>query len=275
VDIRFGDAIRLLGYDVDVTQIGVGGRVNVRVFWEALKPIDKSYAAFVHLIDADGVIEAQRDSFPGLGNYPTVLWRPGEVFVDRYTLHVPDTAYAPLDTTVRVGLYERDGPRLAASTGEDSVAIGRVSIWPRAGEYPNPTEINFDNKVVLLGYALNRRSARPGESITLTTYWSVLGPTDFDYRIFAHIAVGGTGTVWARETGEPVNSTRPLSSWRPGEIIVDERVLTLDPSTPPGVYDLELGWYGMPSSKRLPILSEDGHWLGTHVVLTRVRALEP
>ena len=275
VDLTLGDAIRLLGYEVDASEVSVGGKITLTLYWEALKPIDKSYAAFVHLIDQDGVIEAQRDSFPGLGNYPTLLWRPAEAFADRYTVHIPETAYAPLDTTVRVGLYERNGPRLAASNGEDSVALGRVTILAHAGEFPNATDINFDNKVALLGYALDRRSARPGESIKLTTVWKSLGATDFDYRIFAHAAVAGSGTVWARETGAPVNSTRPLSTWATGEIVIDERLLTLDPNTPPGVYDVELGWYGKPSSKRLPILAEDGHWIGTHVTLTRVRVVQP
>ena len=275
IDAVFGDSIRLAGYDVDRSEVDAGGAVTVALYWQALKPIDKSYAVFVHLLDEDGVIELQRDTYPGLGNFPTVLWRPGEVFADRYTLHIPETAYAPLDTRVRVGLYERERSRLALANGEDGVEVGRVSIAARPSEFPNATNLNFDNKAMLLGYALDRRSARPGESIVLTTYWKRLGPTDFDYRIFAHVAVGGTGTVWARETGAPVASTRPLSGWQPNEIIVDERPLVLDPNTPPGMYDLELGWYGKPSSKRLPILADDGHWIGTHVTLTRVRVVAP
>jgi hypothetical protein len=57
--------------------------------------------------------------------------------------------------------------------------------------------------------------------------------------------------------------------------VVDERALTLDPHTPPGIYDVQVGWYGRPSSKRLPILADDGHGLGTHVTLTRVRVVGP
>ena len=274
--VTFDDAIQLAGSDVDTSQVSVGGKVTVSVYWQALKPIDRSYTVFVHLIDADGVIEAQRDTYPGLGNYPTVLWRPGEVFVDRYVVHVPDTAYAPLDTTVRVGLYERGGARRIASNGEDSVPIGRVSIAARSGEYPNSIDLNFDGKVALLGYTLDRRSAKPGESITLTTYWQSLGPTDFDYRIFAHIAApDDPATIWARTTNGPVDDTRPLSSWAAGEVVIDERVLTLDPNTPSGVYDLQVGWFGKPSSKRLPILAADGHQIGTFVTLTRVRATDP
>lgn len=275
IDAIFDNTIRLLGYEVDATQVGVGDTVTVTLYWQALKPIEASYAVYVHLIDGDGVIEAQRDTYPGLGNYPTSLWQPGQAFADRYVVHVPETAYAPLDTIVRVGLYVRDGPRLTLSNGDDGVAVGQVSIRPRPGDFPNATEINFDDKAMLLGYSLDRRSARPGETINLTTYWKALGPTDFDYRIFAHVAVGGTGTIWARETGAPVHSTRPLSGWEPGEIILDERPLTLDPNTPPGIYDLELGWYGKPSSKRLPVLAEDGHWLGTQVTLTRVHVVQP
>lgn len=275
-DVTFGGAIRLAGYDVDASTVPVGGSLTVTAYWEALRPIDTSYAVFVHLIDDDGVIEAQRDTYPGLGNYPTVLWRPGEVFADRYVVHVPDTAYAPLATTVRVGLYQRDGPRLTASDGQDSVALGRVAIEARGGAFPNATRIDFDGKVALLGYSLDRRSVRPGESFTLRTYWTPLGPTDFDYRIFAHVSPSGDpATIWARTTHGPVNDTRPLSSWLPGEIVVDERVLTLDPHTPPGVYELQLGWFGKPSSRRLPILAEDGHWIGDYLALTRVRVRAP
>lgn len=273
VDETLGDSIKLVGFDVDKTQVSPGDELTVTLFWQALKPIERSYAVFVHLIDEDGVIETQRDTYPGLGNYPTLLWRQGEVFADTYRMQIPETAYTPLDSAIRVGLYERDGGRLLTSHGTDGVVVAQVSLVPRRGAYPNSTLINFDNKVALLGYALDRRSVRAGESIKLTTYWQSLGPTDFDYGIFAHVAVAGTGTVWARATDGPVFFTRPLSTWTEGEIIVDERMLTLDPHTPPGVYDLELGWFGKPSSYRLPILAEDGHWIGTHVVLTRVQAV--
>ncbi len=276
VAVTFGDVIRLIGYNVDAADVSVGGETTVTAYWQALKPIDKSYAVFVHLMDDDGVIEVQRDTYPGLGNFPTQLWRPGEVFADRYMMHVPETAYAPLETTVRIGLYEREGPRLAASNGEDSVVIGTLTIAARGGEYPNAIDVNFDDKVTLLGYALDRRSVRPGESIKLTTYWKSLGPTDFDYRIFAHVSVpGDPSTIWARTPSGPVNDTRPLSTWLGGEVVIDERLLTLDPNTPPGVYNVEIGWYGKPSTRRLPILAEDGHWLGTHLDLTRVRVSTP
>jgi len=275
-DVAFGDAIRMVGYAVDVSTVQVGGKVTVSVYWQALKPVGRSYVVFVHLIDNDGVIEAQRDTYPGLGNYPTLLWLPGEVFVDHYTIDIPETAYAPLETTARVGLYERGGPRLLVSNGDDGVTIGHVSIAARGGEFPNATDLNFDDKIALLGYTLDRRSARPGESIRLTTYWKSIGPTDFDYRIFAHVAApDDPATIWARTPGDPVNGTRPLSSWAAGEVVIDERVLTLDPHTPPGVYDVEVGWYGRPSSKRLEILAEDGHGIGTYVTLTRVRVTAP
>ena len=275
-DDTFADAIRLVGYEVDKSEVTPGDKLTVIAYWQALRLIDRSYTAFVHVVDGDGVIEAQRDTYPGLGNYPTTLWRPGEVFADPYVVHIPETAYAPLETAVRVGLYERGGERLPASNGGDTATIGQVTIRGRDGDYPNPINLNFDDKVRLLGYALDRRSARPGESIKLTTYWQSTGPTDFDYGIFAHVAMpDDAATIWARTPGAPVNGTRPLSSWSQGEIVVDERTLTLDPHTPPGVYDVQVGWYGKPSSKRLPILADDGHGLGTYVTLTRVRVTEP
>ena len=63
------------------------------------------YLLFVHLVDAEtGALVAQRDTHPGLGNFPSSQWRPGDRFVERLSLYVPETAYVPADAELRVGL---------------------------------------------------------------------------------------------------------------------------------------------------------------------------
>ena len=70
----------------------------------------------------------------------------------------------------------RTGPRLNAidAQGQASVdnaaPIGTLKIDPRPGEYPNSMQVNFGNRVELLGYEMSPRSILPGEAITVTLY---------------------------------------------------------------------------------------------------------
>ena len=133
---------------------------------------------------------AQRDTWPGRGMYPTTLWQPGEVIADSLYLHVPDGAYAPNNATLRVGLYEQDGPRLKAIDAQGQVVadnaapIGSLQIDPRPGEYPNSMQVNFGNQVELLGYEMSPRSILPGEAITVTLFWRATAPFAEDYSVF-------------------------------------------------------------------------------------------
>ncbi|MEA3342056.1 MAG: glycosyltransferase family 39 protein [Chloroflexota bacterium] len=254
---------RLLGYRVAPTTVEPGGAVEVTVYWQALARPDQNYIVFVHLLSDVGVMVAQRDTHPGLGSYPTTAWEPGVAFADTYRLHVPETAYAPDTGYVQVGLYLPGGPRLATPAGRDALRLAEVEIRPRPGELPNPLDVNFDGQIMLVSYDLDRRVARPGETVRLTLYWRPLVSIDGHYRVFAHI-LGGEDQVWA-------NSDSPLTSEAvpAGQIIEDIRDLTVGLTTPPGFYDIEVGLHV--GGDRLPVVAEDGHWLGGRVLLSKIR----
>jgi len=100
----FGEAIRLLGYDLATE----GGQLALTVYWQALAEMETRYTVFVHLVDENGQILAQRDSAPRGGNYPTSLWMTGEIISETYTLPLPEGQYR-----VRLGFYEPEtGARL-------------------------------------------------------------------------------------------------------------------------------------------------------------------
>lgn len=66
--------------------------------------MDRDYTVFVHLLDGNGRIVAQRDGQPGDGFYPTSIWDPGEVVPDEYAIIVPPDLPAG-DYEVVVGMY--------------------------------------------------------------------------------------------------------------------------------------------------------------------------
>jgi hypothetical protein len=67
LDVTFGDQLRLLGADVISASTQPGGQSEITLYWQALKPMAKDYSTFVHLLDANDIVVAQRDMYPGQG----------------------------------------------------------------------------------------------------------------------------------------------------------------------------------------------------------------
>jgi len=262
---------RLLGYQVTPAVVEPGGVVEVTLYWQALARTDRDYVVFVHLLSEAGTMVAQRDTYPGLGRYPTTAWEPGIVFADTYRVHVPGTAYAPDVGYVQVGIYLPDGPRLTTPDGRDALRLAPVQIHAPAGQFPNSLNVNFGNRAALVGYMLDRRVVRPGDSIRLTLYWRALAPMETDYCVFAHV-LGVEDQVWASSDRQPAGGAAPTSQWQSGQVVEDIHELTVGLTTPPDFYDVEIGLY-VPGGDRLPVIAEDGHWLGNHVLLSKIRVV--
>lgn len=269
--VEFGDVARLLGYRVTPDVAAPGDTVDVTVYWQALAQTNQDYAIFVHLLSDVGTMIAQRDTYPGLGRYPTTTWEPDVVFADTYRVHIPETVYAPDVGYVQVGVYLPDGPRLTAPDGRDALRLTTVEIQPQPDEFPNPVNANFGDQVTLVGYTLDRRVARPGETIRLTLYWRASASIETDYRAFAHI-LGIENQVWANNDSYLVSRGTLTSEWRPGQVVEDVRDLTVGLTTPSDFYDIEVGVY-TPEAGRLPVVAEDSHWLDNRVMLSKIRVI--
>ncbi len=267
VGVDLGGVARLLGYRVTPAEIEPGGEVDVTLYWQALSRPAQNYVVFVHLLSDVGTMIAQRDTHPGLGSYPTTAWQPGVAFADTLRIHVPETAYAPDSGYVQVGLYLPGGDRLTAADGRYALRLAAVEIRPRPGEFPNPLNANLGDKFVLLGYEMDRRVARPGETIHLILYWRAQTAVDGNYHVFAHV-LGGADQVWANSDGQLSDGPIPA-----GQVIKDTRDLTVGLTTPSGFYDVEVGLY-VPGGDRLPVLAGDGHWLSERVLLSKIRIVE-
>ncbi|MEA3460068.1 MAG: hypothetical protein U9R11_05305, partial [Chloroflexota bacterium] len=131
---HLGEAVEFLGYDLEAGEIRPGGRLRLTLYWRAKGKIEKDYTVFVHLLDKDGHLLAQADSQPQKGNYPTSLWKEGEVIEDGYELTVPQDAPLGelqievgmylLDTMERLPAFDKEGERLAG----DRILLGPVRI---------------------------------------------------------------------------------------------------------------------------------------------------
>ncbi|MCA9924204.1 MAG: hypothetical protein KC421_17630, partial [Anaerolineales bacterium] len=109
VSIPFGDQIQLNGYTLRESNLQAGDIVQLTLFWQAKQPIDARYKIFLHLLDEQGQLVAQRDSEPGGGLALTTTWQPGQEVVDNHGILLPIDLPAG-EYTLVLGLYDVADP---------------------------------------------------------------------------------------------------------------------------------------------------------------------
>jgi len=126
-DIRFGDEINLLGFDVRGTQVKRGETVRVTLYWRALPAMKNNSSTFVHLTAPDGFVLAQKDSLHP-ANLPTTQWELDAYVVDEHAFEIP-AAVASGEYELRAGVYDpRTNTRLKTAEGADYVLLGKVRV---------------------------------------------------------------------------------------------------------------------------------------------------
>jgi hypothetical protein len=134
-----------------------------------------------------------------------------------------------------------------------------------------PLNVNFDNQIRLAGYRLDAdQPLRPGDTFRLTLYWRAQRPLDRSYKVFSQ-AFYGDGVMVAQQDGLPVCDRLPTNLWYPGELIADERQITVATDAPPGVYPLYTGLYLEENFSRLPVLDALGNLMDDKTQLTELK----
>ncbi len=126
VDFAFVQMVRLTGYNVDKTHLVPGDSLTFSVYLMAEGSIAGDYQIFAHLIGPDGSLVAQADHIAGADSYPTSLWRPGNLILNRFQMTVPLNA-APGEYRIRVGLYDSAG-RLKLIDGRDQIDLIQLTV---------------------------------------------------------------------------------------------------------------------------------------------------
>jgi mannosyltransferase len=125
---KFGGMIALVSYALSAETLSPGDVLQVRLDWRAETPLTQRYKVFVQLLDASGVLAAQRDSEPGGGLALTTTWTPGEIVSDNHALFIPDSLPSGTYRLI-VGLYELDPPNTRLTVGEvDFLNLGTIRL---------------------------------------------------------------------------------------------------------------------------------------------------
>ncbi len=108
----------------------------------------------------------------------------------------------------------------------------------------------------LQGYGLTAEVV-PGDAIALELRWQSIRPVAQDYHVFVHL-LDSRGEKAAQRDGQPVQWLRPISSWQPGEEILDHYGFLLPSDAIPGNYHIAVGLYDPVTGQRLPVSAGAG-----------------
>ncbi len=118
-------------------------------------------------------------------------------------------------------------------------------------------DINFvDQPFSLLGFSLASQQVQPGDQIDLTLFWRADAPSQRPFTVFTHLT-NGEGELVAQQDNWPVDGQWPPTCWRAGDSIVDNYLIPLPNSLPPGDYKLSTGLYDSANGLRLSIQEGD------------------
>jgi hypothetical protein len=277
-DVTFGDALVLLGYDAAAASARPGDPISITLYWQAIKPLDKNYEVFVHLLgEYDIERQDKGPAYPGRGNLPTTTLVPGQTWAETWSVPVDMTAYTPDRLTWEVGLYDAETEKRLSAVDKsgralgDNVRFGQIELARLPGSLYNPLSFNFGDQIELIGYDLDRRAARPGETARLTLFWRAPQVPARDYTIFAHVLDSHQNKAAAVD----MQPSPPTSKWKPGQVVSSTYPLEIK-AVSPGVYDIMLGVYyftDTSSFSRLKILTHDGRQQQDYVLLGKLRVI--
>ncbi len=128
IKANFGDSIQLQNAALSAASLQAGDVLGITLTWTTTKTLTERYKVFLHLLNAQGEIVAQRDAEPGNNMALTTTWQPGQPVIDTHGLLLPASLPAG-NYTLILGLYDLNDPqqRLLVNGG-DHVILGTISV---------------------------------------------------------------------------------------------------------------------------------------------------
>ncbi len=258
LDATMGGVIRLLGYDATLND--QDSSLDVTLYWQALAPVTEDYMLALQLVSpvvGDTTLRWNYNSWPVHRNYPTSIWQPGGVIVNRYHSRLPETDFPTQTWDMHLILYQEEtGDRLPVQL--DGVTVGNRLILTRLripGYPPScppegrlTAEVHFGEEAVTLTHA----SVVPGQSEDrVLLCWKALQTLPADYTVFVHLQ-NASGTLIGTGDGPPMQGAFPTSMWHPEDTILDVHYLISESENDEQGKRIAIGLYKPEDGSRLP-----------------------
>ncbi len=261
--------VRLVGYQIfEARQQFITGEL----FWEKSGPekTKGTVAPIIRAFDQRGNLRGTTTvEFP----FPAEYIPPGDIFKDTFLIQLdaPPDAWLWLDVSVAdnstlpadaqgkpaTGFFTAARTDNPLTTRSDfdwlcSPLPAKQETQPtictllqadvphryRPSKPRNPRETPLTEAITLMGYDLSIIPAADSMTARLVLHWHTQNSVNTDYNITVHL-LNTAGQPVITQISQPVNNTRPTSTWLVGEWILDEHILQVPP-LPPGRYQLVL-----------------------------------
>ncbi len=231
------------------TRVEPGDEFAVTFYWRLTQPTSDEYLVFPRVLDGNLTPVAGTNGYPGWGNWPVILWKPGVIYADRYVLPVaPDALRPSLGRVIVAAERNRVSQTILAVDGnpfDPTWPLADVAFAPDLAGLKDLPGLNplatFGGAAALVA-AHYPETARPGETISIELLWQARQPIGESWQRFVHLDDGdrsqpkitaqndsllanGYGTAW----------------WQSDETIPDAVVLVLSADLPAGQYALWVG----------------------------------
>jgi hypothetical protein len=132
----------------------------------------------------------------------------------------------------------------------------------------HPARVTLADKVLFLGYDLDRDWVRAGDPVRLTLYWQALQPLEKNLNAFVHLDAPPSGTTFLAADTSPPGDVQaqidiPTTRWELDSYVRDEHRFEVPADLPPVLYTLRAGLYD-PAT---------GEGLGEAIELQEIRVL--
>jgi hypothetical protein len=233
-----GPGLMLLGTRLDRNQAAPGDPLRLTLLWQiddpAAIPTDRLKLA---LHDAAGNSLWERETAVS-PTYPPRSAQPADRLRTELIVRLP--------ASIPGGQHTWYAELGAAVWPIGSITINEPDRSFTPPELTHPVNQPLGDVATLLGAILT--DDHLPSSVHLI--WRAEAESAVSYRVFLHL-IGPDGQIVAQSDGEPAHWGRPTTGWLPGEIVVDERVLSLPDAPPAGEYRLLAGLYDPASGQRL------------------------
>ncbi len=274
--VELGDQILFLGYDLEDERFQSEGKLEVTLYWQALRAMGEDYTVYLKLVNNVYHIWGQQEGRPFYDGMPTNTWQAGQKVKDRRELEVlPGTP--PGFYHIEVILHALYKDQVLGPRDGSGLLLGPIEIPRRKPptltslDIDHPQEAILGDKVRLLGYNMES-GFRPGDGIHLTLFWQCLEELDQDYTVFTHL-IDEKQNIWGQKDNQPVDGFYPTSQWEMGEVVRDQYDIAISPDALPGDYQLEVGMYLAETGERLSVFQGDQE-TGNRVLLAPKIAVE-
>lgn len=271
-NIMFEHGIKLLGTEKWPTSVIQGQKLPINILWYFKEPISGKLTVLLELKDPSGKVRSQvkgelNADKPPIGlaiSLPLEIQGRLPQGIYQLSLKLFDEEGKPLRWK---GEIERRF--LGVSIGKVLSSgfvypLGKIEVMalPRSFHKPKPSSLfiaSLQNIAELVKYDLDPKGTiRPDRTLKLTLYWYAIGEPEVPYTVFTHL-VGPDSKIWGQKDNQPVNNTRPTTTWLKGEFITDEYLIPINLQAPPGRYVIYVGMYDPVTGQRVPAYDQSGN----------------